>query len=294
MKYVIFGGTGTLGTETTRQLLQEKSTESILCVSRDELKQKKMRMAFSDPRLKFQISDIRDLEATKRCVAEGSDTVFHFAALKHVDLGEVFPEEFIKTNTLGSINVGVAAQDAKARYCILSSTDKAVDPINAYGMTKGLAEKVFFASNEHGSSTRFSVYRWGNVFGSRGSAIDSFKESLIKEKQVKITDLEMTRFWIRIEDAVKFMLWTYESASKTGAMIPPIKCCPVVRIVSELAESLNIPEYTTTEVGLRPGEKIHEVLGSAHTRGCMASFNSKNSEQMTDAEIRAMVEESIK
>lgn len=292
MRVVIFGGTGTLGTETIRQLLEFPHLKSIVSVSRDELKQKQMAGKLKDPRLTFHIADIRDADATLRSIPDGTDLVFHFAALKHVDMGEKFPVEFIKTNTLGTVNVANASIDKNVSYCILSSTDKAVDPINAYGMTKGLAEKILFSLNDTPNCpTRFSVYRWGNVFGSRGSAIEAFRASLSQRQEVDLTHPEMTRFWIRIEDAVRFMLSTYPSASRTGAMIPPIKCCKLTRIIDEIAQCLGVLNYQVNNMGMRPGEKIHEVLGSLHTG--KIPFSSENSVQMSDKEIREMVMEAV-
>lgn len=290
MRFVIFGGTGSLGTETIKQLLSSYETKTILCVSRDELKQARLKKEINDKRLSFQLTDVRDADAVKRCIPEEIDSVFHFAALKHVDIGEEFPEEFIKTNVLGTINIAKAAKDARVKFCALSSTDKAVDPINTYGMTKGIAEKLFFSLNP--CSTRFSVYRWGNVFGSRGSAIHSFVGGLKGKREVDITDPRMTRFWIKIADAAKFMLSTYKTASLKEAMIPPIKACSIVRVVDALASKLDIKSYNVNVVGIRPGEKIDEALVSSHQVGPIHS--SLCDIQMTDDELLQMVAEEIK
>ncbi len=286
MKYVVFGGTGTLGTETIRQLLDDYETELVTCVSRCELKQKNLLAHFRNKKLRCFLADIRDRQATLDAVPDGTDTVFHFAALKHVDTGEAFPAEFIKTNTIGSINVADAAAAAKAKFCILSSTDKAVEPINAYGMTKGLAEKIFFSMNNR-RKPLYSVYRWGNVFGSRGSAIESFSLSLKSSRSVDITHKDMTRFWIRIEDAVKFMLSTYKKASLHSPMIPPIKAASLLTIIEKMSDKMGIKEPRLRTVGLRPGEKIHESLLS-DCDGKSVRMSSDGCPQMTSKELDSL------
>lgn len=256
MKYLILGGTGTLGRALTQKLLEDKSNE-VICFSRCELKQKEMRGDFkNDPRLHFILGDIRDHGALRRaCVAV--DTVFHVAALKHVDVLEENPEESVKTNIIGTMNVADAAELAGVSHVVFSSTDKAVSPVNAYGMSKAISEKILLNRNQAGR-THFSVFRWGNVTGSRGSVLHAFAKSLTTEKEARITHPEMTRFWITIEDAVEFMLANYKTAS--GVMIPPIKAASVANLIKATAIVLGVEEYKTVITGVRPGEKLHESL----------------------------------
>lgn len=169
------------------------------------------------------------------------------------------PEESVKTNVLGTINIADAAIAAGVKHVIFSSTDKAVAPINAYGMSKGIAEKILFRRNQTQSTTRFSVYRWGNVCSSRGSVIPTFVSALKRGDEVPITDMRMSRFWIRIEDAVNYMLDTYTIASAHAPMIPPIKAAPVTEVVRALGDIIGVLPRTK-KIPIRPGEKLHESL----------------------------------
>lgn len=283
MRYLILGGTGTLGEELTRQIIQDKSA-LITCFSRDECKQQKMKKRLLNPHVRFVIGDIRDGNRLKK-VMEDHDIVFHVAALKHVDVGEENPEESVKTNLLGTIEAADAAQEAGIRNFIFSSTDKAVDPINVYGMTKGISERILLSRNRS-MGTRFSVYRWGNVVGSRGSVITDFKKSLLDSGTVNLTSPAMTRFWIKIEDVVKFMLTTYENASRTDVMVPDIKAAKVTEVISVIAELLGLNNYTEKVVGLRPGEKLHECLRSIHGNDYMASAISA---QLTRTDLKRLL-----
>lgn len=258
MKVLIAGGTGTLGRALTKRLLENEQT-TVVCLSRDELKQKEMERDFRNhPRLHFCIGDIRDRSVLDRAFV-GVDTIFHVAALKHVDTLELNPEESVKTNILGTMNIADAAVAAGVKYVVFSSTDKAVAPINAYGMSKGIAEKILFQRNATQSKTRFSVYRWGNVLSSRGSVIPNFVTALKEGREVPITDFRMSRFWLRIQDAVEFMSSTYSIASAHSPMIPPIKAAPVTEVVHALGELIGVVPMTK-KVPIRPGEKIHESL----------------------------------
>lgn len=257
MKVVVLGGTGTLGRALTERLLEDPGNE-VVCFSRCELKQKQMEADFRrNPRLSFKVGDIRDARGLARAL-RGVDAVFACAALKHVDTLEANPEESVKTNILGTINIADACEQGGVKYCAFSSTDKAVEPINVYGMSKGISERILLARN--GGQTRFSVFRWGNVLFSRGAALHKFFETLEKERTAYVTDLEMTRFWIRIEDAISFMLANYQTAQ--GVQIPPIKAAPVTDIIRAIAEVLGIGAdgYAIRVIGVRPGEKLHETL----------------------------------
>lgn len=272
MKYVILGGTGTLGQELTSQILKKGPGNQIVIFSRDELKQKEMASKFKGSPVVFMLGDIRDKDRLEQGL-HGAHTVFHVAALKHVDSMEENPEESVKTNVLGTINVADAAIRCGVKHVVFSSTDKAVDPINVYGMSKGISEKVLFNRNRVQSTTQFSVFRWGNVLGSRGSIIPVFVNQIKNNLPIPLTDKDMSRFWIRIEDAVKFMLLTYEGASSSSVMIPPIRSAFVKDVASTIALLLNKDEPVFQDVGIRKGEKLHEVLRSSHDGA--EGFNSQ-------------------
>jgi UDP-N-acetylglucosamine 4,6-dehydratase len=258
MRVLILGGTGTLGTELTRRWLLEGCEVTVF--SRDELKQKQMAARMGGPLLRFRLGDIRDRAALARAMV-GMDIVFHVAALKHVDTLEEHPEESVATNIQGTINVADCAEAAGVGRVVFSSTDKAVSPINVYGMSKGISERILLQRNKAQSSTTYAVYRWGNVLGSRGSVLDTFKRTIQCEGKAYLTHPEMTRFWIRIEDAVDYMLKTYVAASRTDAMIPPIKAASVANLALSVARYLGYGEHVKLEVTrIRPGEKLHESL----------------------------------
>ena len=205
---LITGGSGSLGKALVRQLLDNTGVRRIAIYSRDELKQFHMRSEFKeDSRLRWFIGDIRDKDRLVRAM-HGVYYVVHAAALKQVDTGEYNPMEFIKTNVLGSQNVIEASIDAGVSKVVALSTDKASSPINLYGATKLTADKLFVAANNYSQSygTSFCVVRYGNVMGSRGSVIPFFQNLALEGKPLPITDLRMTRFWISIDDAVKFVL----------------------------------------------------------------------------------------
>jgi len=285
MKFLILGGTGTLGRELTRQLLTNP-TVRLICFSRDELKQKQLAEEYKTDALRFRVGDIRDVDALEDAMA-GVHTVFHVAALKHIDWLEENPEESVKTNVIGTMNVARAAERRGVRHVVFSSTDKAVDPINVYGMCKGVSEKLLFHRNKIQNETLYSVYRWGNVLGSRGSFIHALAKSLVKERIAYLTHAEMTRFWIRIEDAVKYVLSSYRVAPLHQPMLPKMKAAPVIDLVRVIAEILDLPSYKVKEIGKRPGEKLHEVLMSHHTT---ETVSSDLCERYTDEELKALLE----
>lgn len=258
---LIIGGTGTLGQELTKQLI--KKNQAVTVFSRDELKQKEMQHSINNKLVKFVVGDIKDRDSLNRVIRrERPTSVFHVAALKHVDILESNPEEAIKTNVIGTINVADACQEYGVKFCALSSTDKAVEPINAYGASKMLAEKVFFNRNTVcPTDTKFSVFRWGNILGSRGSAIHGFVHSITNNECVRLTHPEMTRFWLKIEDAVEFMLDGYKYAYLKNPMIPDCKSASVVEVCESIARLCGT-KVNFEVVGIRPGEKIHEKLSN--------------------------------
>ncbi len=286
MTYVIVGGTGTLGQEIARQLLLDGSERKITIFSRDELKQKDMRSEF--PTLNYVLGDIRDRSAV-RAVLRGAKTVFLLAAIKHVDAAELNPLEAVKTNILGTVNVAEEAQAAGVRHVVFSNTDKATLPITTYGYTKALAQNYLLSLNASGCATRFSCFSWGNIVGSRGSVLPMFVHSLIESRMIRITDVRMSRFWLRIADAASFLLANYETAATDRAMIPPIKGATVLRVAQAIADILCVSSYRVETTGLRCTEKTHEVLESSHD-GCL---RSDDCEQYSDAELRSLLEDQV-
>jgi UDP-N-acetylglucosamine 4,6-dehydratase len=257
---LITGGTGSLGKSLVEYLLNETKVRRVAVFSRDELKQQHMRVQFQDEsRLRWFLGDVRDLERLKRAF-HNVDHVIHAAALKQVDTGEYNPMEFVKTNVLGSQNVIDASIEAGVKNVVALSTDKASSPINLYGATKLTADKLFVAANNysHAYGTKFSVVRYGNVMGSRGSVIPFFREIAAQGKPLPITDLRMTRFWIGLDSAVKFVIDSLEMMSGGELYVPKIPSMKIVDLANAVA-----PGATLEEIGMRPGEKLHEEMISA-------------------------------
>jgi UDP-N-acetylglucosamine 4,6-dehydratase len=257
---LITGGTGSLGKALTRELLDNHDPKRLIIFSRDELKQLEMRRQFNDdPRLRFFIGDIRDLKRLQRAF-HGVDYVIHAAALKQVDTAEYNPFEYIETNVRGSQNVIDASIDSGVKKVVALSTDKASSPINLYGATKLCADRLFISGNHYAASyvTRFCVVRYGNVSGSRGSIVPIWRQLAAEGKSLPLTDTRMTRFWITLPQAVKFVLDSFEIMEGGELYVPKI---PSIRI-TELAEAI-APGAATHEIGIRPGEKLHEEMIAA-------------------------------
>lgn len=259
---LITGGTGSFGKAFVRTILKRyPRVRRLVVYSRDELKQFEMSQVFSDrefPGLRYFIGDIRD-EARLRRALEGVDVVVHAAALKQVPAAEYNPFECIKTNVLGAQNLVEACLDAGVSRVVALSTDKAAAPINLYGATKLCSDKLFVAANNIKGSRdiRFSVVRYGNVMGSRGSVIPFFLERR-KTGVLPITDTRMTRFNISLQEGVEMVLWSLENALGGEVLVPKI---PSYRI-TDLAQAVG-PECRLEVVGIRPGEKIHEEMITA-------------------------------
>ncbi|MGB9905377.1 MAG: UDP-N-acetylglucosamine 4,6-dehydratase (inverting) [Desulfotomaculales bacterium] len=252
---LVTGGTGSFGKKFVQYVLMHFHPRRVIVFSRDELKQFEMEKEFNDERLRFFIGDVRDKERLYRAFA-GVDYVVHAAALKQVPACEYNPFEAVKTNVLGAQNVIEAAIDCGVKRVVALSTDKAANPVNLYGATKLCSDKLFVAGNSYvgGKETRFSVVRYGNVVGSRGSVIPLF----IKQREkgvISITDPRMTRFWITLEQGVKFVLHCMWQMRGGEIFIPKI---PSMRIV-DLAEAI-APGCRHEYIGIRPGEKLHEVM----------------------------------
>lgn len=256
---LITGGTGSFGNHFTDYVLQHYKPKKIIIYSRDEFKQFQMRnrLMEHDAVMRYFIGDVRDGARLRRAF-EGVDYVIHAAALKQVPACEYNPNEAIKTNIHGAMNVIEAALDTGVKRVVALSTDKAVNPVNLYGGTKLVSDKLFIAANSYSGykDTRFSIVRYGNVAGSRGSVIPFFR-SLVEsgERELPITDFEMTRFWITLEQGVRLVIKAL-GESKGGetfiAKIPSFK-------ITDLAKAI-LPDGVLKEVGIREGEKLHEVM----------------------------------
>ena len=257
---LITGGTGSFGKAFLKQILETRNPARVVVFSRDELKQYEMRQVWGDdPRVRFFIGDIRDRDRLKMAL-HGVDYVVHAAALKQVDTAEYNPMEYVKTNILGSENVMQASIDAGVKKVVALSTDKASSPVNLYGATKLTADKLFVSSNHYaaGYDTHFSVVRYGNVMGSRGSVIPFFRRLAESGQPLPITDMRMTRFWITLPQAVEFVMSSFNDMTGGELYVPRIPSMKVVDLARAVA-----PDAELVEVGIRPGEKLHEEMISA-------------------------------
>lgn len=254
---LVTGGTGSFGKAFIAEVLKNHNPKRVVIYSRDELKQWEVRQLFNDdPRLRWFIGDIRDLPRLSRAM-HGVDYVVHAAALKQVDTGEYNPFEFVKTNIVGSQNVIEACIDNGVKKVVALSTDKASSPINLYGATKLSADKLFILGNHYAASypTRFAVVRYGNVTGSRGSIIPKFRALHEAGESLPITDLRCTRFLITLPDAVQMVLDTFDLMQGGELVVPHIPS----HLVTDLAQAI-APGAKMHDIGLRPGEKLHEEM----------------------------------
>ncbi|MEJ2419765.1 MAG: UDP-N-acetylglucosamine 4,6-dehydratase (inverting) [Exilibacterium sp.] len=254
---LITGGTGSFGRQYTKTLLARYKPRKIIIFSRDELKQYEMQQAFDDPAMRYFIGDVRDKERVLQA-CNGVDYVIHAAALKQVPAAEYNPTECIRTNINGAENVIRAAIACGVKKVIALSTDKAACPVNLYGATKLASDKLFVAANNMagGHDTRFAVVRYGNVVGSRGSVVPFFKK-LVAEGvgELPITDLRMTRFWITLQQGVDFVLKNFSRMRGGEIFVPKIPSVSIVDLAQAIA-----PQLRYKEVGIRPGEKLHETM----------------------------------
>ncbi len=270
---LVTGGTGSFGKKCIKILLDEYEPKKIIVFSRDELKQFEMAQQFSKyEKIRYFIGDVRDKDRLLRAF-NGVDYVIHAAALKQVPAMEYNPSEAIKTNINGAMNVIDAAIDRKVKKVVALSTDKACNPINLYGATKLCSDKLFVAANSYSgdSGTKFAVVRYGNVVGSRGSVVPFFKEKA-KEGVLPITDSRMTRFWITLEQGVRFVIKGFERMHGGELFVPKIPSMNIMDLAKAIA-----PKCQTRVVGIRPGEKLHEVM--------ISEDDSRNVKELSDCYV---------
>ena len=254
---LITGGTGSFGRQYVKTLLERYQPKKIIVYSRDELKQYEMEQVFHQDCMRYFIGDVRDGSRLTQAM-EGVDFVIHAAALKQVPAAEYNPMECIKTNIHGAENVIHAALSCEVNKVIALSTDKAANPINLYGATKLASDKLFVSANNiaGGRRTRFSVVRYGNVVGSRGSVVPFFRKQITEgADHLPITDARMTRFWITLQQGVDFVLKNFERMQGGEIFVPKIPSVRIVDVANAMAP--NLPHKI---IGIRPGEKVHEIM----------------------------------
>ena len=260
-RILITGGTGSWGQTLTRLLLEKYDPKEIIIFSRGELQQVLMQRKFKNPKIKYIIGDVRDYEAVN-FATKNVDYVFHMAALKHVPICEDQPQEAIKTNIIGTNNIVNACILNNVKKVIDVSTDKAVEPINLYGMTKSVGEKVIIQANDLSEHTKFVCIRGGNVMGSNGSVIPYFIEQIKAGGPITITDLRMTRFFLTLEEAINLLFRAAEDSIGGETFVMNMPACYITEVAEILMEEYGKVEIT--EIGGRPGEKLDEMLISKH------------------------------
>jgi FlaA1/EpsC-like NDP-sugar epimerase len=271
-EWLITGGTGSLGNEVTKLICENLNPKGIRIFSRDELKQKEMKVKFDkyDVPISYLLGDIRDLQRLQLATKE-VDFVIHTAALKDIVKCENDPTEAIKTNIEGSENVILACIENDVQKCMLISTDKAVYPVNLYGSTKMTAERLFIGANIYTPhSTKFSVCRYGNVIGSRGSVIHLFKEQKNKDGYLKVTDFGMTRFWITINEVANFILQSLLETKGKEIFIPRMTSVKIKDVADLFSNGCEVEE-----IGIRESEKLHECLITNEESYHARIFNDK-------------------
>ncbi|RIX52339.1 NAD-dependent epimerase/dehydratase family protein [Paenibacillus nanensis] len=259
---LITGGTGSWGQELTRKLLSFEPKE-IRVFSRNEFAQVQMQRSFEHPALRFMIGDVRDQEAVSEA-CRNADYVFHLAALKHVPICELQPDEALKTNVIGTENVINASIRHGVKKVIDVSTDKAVDPINFYGMTKAFAEKLMIRANALSDTTRFVCVRGGNVLGTQGSVVPYFKNLLLQKKDLPLTSPKMTRFFLTLSQAIDLLLKAAIESVGGETYVMKMKACRIDQLAEVLIDHFSDGTSALKIIGLRPGEKLHEVLVSPY------------------------------
>lgn len=261
--FLITGGTGSFGHTLVKKLL-DTDIQEVTVFSRDEAKQHYMRQDIADPRVRFILGDVRNYESVRKAL-RGVDFIFHAAALKQVPASESFPWEFVQTNVQGSHNLLRGISESSVSKAVFLSTDKAVYPLNAMGMTKALMEKLV-RSDDYPSDCTSVITRYGNVIGSRGSVIPQFIDSIKKTGEVNVTDPHMTRFMMSLDESVDLVLFALENGKSSDLFVQKSPSATVESIVAALSLLLDVPNIKVNNVGVRPGEKIHETLLTAEER----------------------------
>lgn len=262
-KILITGGTGSWGQELTKQLLSKYDPEKIIIFSRNENSQVIMKRRFDDSRIKFVLGDVRNLDCLRKACRD-VDIVFHLAALKHVPIGEESPDEFIATNVFGTQNVREAAIENDVSKVVLISTDKACSPINLYGYTKSLAEKIVIQANQESKNTSFVCIRGGNALGSNGSVVPFFIQQIKEKNELTITHKEMTRFFLTLQEAVSLIFSAVNNSFGGETFVMKMPSFKILDLVNILKEEYGDENTKITTIGIKPGEKLHEVLISEH------------------------------
>jgi len=257
-KLLITGGTGSFGNAVLNKFLKSSISE-IRIFSRDEKKQDDLRKKYNNKKLKFYIGDVRDLSSLKSAT-KNIDYIFHAAALKQVPSCEFYPMEAVKTNIVGSENVINCAIECGVKKVICLSTDKAVYPINAMGISKALMEKVIIAKSRESKFTKICITRYGNVMTSRGSVIPLFVDQILSGKPITITDPKMTRFMMTLEEAVNLVIYAFKYGKNGEIFVPKTPSCTIDNLAKAIKDIFNVPTYETKIIGTRHGEKLHEVL----------------------------------
>lgn len=271
---LITGGTGSWGQQLTHELLKFKPRE-IRIFSRNEFSQVQMKRIFpSDAPLKFVIGDVRDMEAVREA-CQKVDYVFHLAALKHVPICEEQPKETLKTNVIGTQNIIRASIECKVKKVIDVSTDKAVEPVNFYGMTKAFGEKLILQANENSEVTRFVCVRGGNVLGSNGSVVPLFIKQIKDKGKVTLTSSSMTRFFLTLPEAIALLIHAATIAIGGEIFVMKMSACRIADLATVLGKHFASKPIKTIETGIRPGEKIHEILVSRHEAPTTHKFNEQ-------------------
>lgn len=251
---LITGGTGSFGRWILKEILRNEVKE-LRILSRDEEKQLDVRREVADERIRFYIGDVRDYERVAQA-CRGVDILYHAAAQKIIDSCEENPSEALKTNVIGTWNVKRASIACEVEKSVLISTDKAVKPVNLYGMTKGMAEKIWIRNEDAKSKTRFAVVRYGNVIGSRGSVVPYFRQLIKEKKPLPITHRDMTRFLITLRQATELVFHATKYSNGGEIYVPDLPACRIL----DLAKAMAGDKYPLNFVGIRLGEKIHECL----------------------------------
>lgn len=317
---LIPGGTGSWGKELTKQLLKDFKPREIRIYSRNELRQVEMKRDFNDPRLKFIIGDVRDLNRFTE-VTQGVDYIFHLAAIKHVTVCEENPWEAVLTNIYGTKNMIDAAITNEVSRAVFVSTDKAVDPLNFYGATKACAEKIVIAANNLTDKTSFVCVRGGNALGSTGSVVPLFRKQISELNKVTLTDPRMTRFMLSLPEAIQLIFKATESAVGGEVFVMKMPGLTIPDLIDVMVKELGNKKTKIEAIGIRPGEKIDEVLVSRyeadrvislkdyfiilpmieisqierHYKGVkkveMGEFNSRQTRRLTKREIKKMLKD---